>query len=76
MQKGGQWIAWKFVEDLYLMGTKSQGLTTQHRLKYEHVHETSFSNMRVDLATQVSHHIQYLLELEKIGVSIIYIVSM
>ena len=53
IQKGGQWISWKFVEDLYIMGTKSQGLTTQYKLKYEHIYLTSFSKMRVDLAAQV-----------------------
>ena len=53
IQKGGQRISWRFVEDLYIMGTKSQGLTTQHKLKYEHIYLTSFSKMRVDLAAQV-----------------------
>ena len=26
-----------------------------HKLKYEHIHLTSFSKMRVDLAAQVQH---------------------
>ena len=55
IQKGGQWISWKFVEDLYIMGTKSQALTTQYKLKYEHICLTSFSKMRVDLAAQVHY---------------------
>lgn len=41
------------MEDLYIMATKSQGLTTQYKLKYEHIYLTSFSKMRVDLAAQV-----------------------
>ena len=53
-QKGGQRISWKFIEDLYKMATTSMGLTTQHKLKYEHVYLTSFSKMRVDLAAQVT----------------------
>ena len=32
---------------------KASGLTLVPNLKYEHVHFTSFSNMRVDLAAQV-----------------------
>ncbi len=30
------------------------GLTTQHKLKHEHVYLNSFSKMRVDLAAQVN----------------------
>ncbi len=37
------------------MTTKSTGLTTIPKLKYEHVYLTNFSKMRVDLATQVSN---------------------
>ena len=29
------------------------GLSMVHKLKYEHIHLTSFSKMRVDLAAQV-----------------------
>ena len=32
---------------------KASGLTVVANLKYEHVHLTSFSKMRVDLAAQV-----------------------
>ena len=32
-------------------------LTTQHKLKFEHINLTSFSKMRVDLAAQVSMNI-------------------
>ena len=34
---------------------KSQGLTTQYKLKYEHtcIYLTSFSKMRMDLAAQI-----------------------
>ena len=41
------------MEDLYIMGTKSQRLTTQYKLKYEHIYLTSFSKMRMDLAAQI-----------------------
>ena len=43
------------MEDLYVMGSKSQGLTTQHKLKHEHIYLTSFSRMRVDLVAQVNY---------------------
>ena len=71
MQKGGLRISWKFVEDLYIMGTKSQGLTTQQKLKYEHIHLTSFSKVRVDLAAQVS--LKNYLPLESAVVYLLYL---
>ena len=38
---------------LYDLLTETDGLTMLPKLKYEHVHLTPFSKMRVDLATQV-----------------------
>ena len=50
---------WKHLMDLYKKcagaNTRAPGLTILPRLKYEHVHLTSFSKMRVDLAAQVSY---------------------
>lgn len=40
-------------EQLYDV-TESTGLATLPKLKYEHVHLTNFSKMRVDLAAEVS----------------------
>lgn len=58
MQVNGQYIEWKQVEDVYKknndMQIQSQGLSILPKLKREHVHLTSFSRMRVDLAAQVS----------------------
>ena len=58
LQKNGQPISWKFIEDLYLKSTQSGGLSTQHKLKYEHIHLTSYSKM--NLAAQVSTNISHL----------------
>ena len=44
--------------DLYHKNTGAQtdtpGLSVVHKLRYEHIHLTSFLKMRVDLAVQVS----------------------
>ena len=55
MQCQGREISWQHVEALYSrnMGAAS-GLCMLPKLKYEHVHLSSFSKMRVDLATQVA----------------------
>ena len=37
-------------------GGKGSGISMVPKLSYEHVHLTSFSKMRVDLATQVSNN--------------------
>ena len=45
---------WKHLEQLYELDTKAgKGLRLIPKLKYEHLNLTSFSKMRVDLATQV-----------------------
>lgn len=48
-------ISWRHLEELYVRNTgQNSGLVLLPKLKYEHVHLTSFSKMRVDLAAQVS----------------------
>ena len=47
-------ISWQHVVDLYHRNAGTgAGLSMVHKLKYEHIHLTSFSKMRVDLAAQV-----------------------
>ena len=41
--------------------TESPSLAMVHKLKFEHIHLTSFSKMRVDLAAQASHTFVYIL---------------
>lgn len=53
LQFRGHSISWKYIWQLYEIATKAAGVTTMPRLKYEHVHLTPFSKMRVDLAAQV-----------------------
>ena len=57
LQVNGETIEWKHLLDLYNkldhMRKSSCGLTLVPKLKREHVNLTSFSRMRVDLATQV-----------------------
>ena len=55
IQCNGKDIAWKHLEELYLLDTTSgNGLRLVPKLKYEHIHLTTFSKMRVDLAAQVT----------------------
>ena len=49
----GNEISWQHLEKLYLDDTKSDGKRLVPKLKYEHVHLTTFSKMRVDLAAEV-----------------------
>ena len=62
MQKNGQFILWSHLRDLYnklsTVASQSSGLTLVQKLKREHIHLTSFSRMRVDLAAQV--HISFI----------------
>lgn len=53
MQFRGKAISWKYIIQLYEIATKCTGFTTLPKLKFEHVHLSSFSKMRVDLAAQV-----------------------
>ena len=54
VQSDGQTISWKHVTDLYHKDSGKQDTTPRlclvPKLKYEHVHLTSFSKMQVDLA--------------------------
>jgi len=54
VQCNGKPILWKHLEDLYIKDTsEGTGLRKLPKLKYEHIHLTNFSKMRVDLAAQV-----------------------
>ena len=54
----GKKIEWKQLWDLFdklsSMSSRSSGLILAQKLKREHLQLTSYSRMRVDLATQVS----------------------
>ena len=51
----GKHISWKHLENFYESDHgQGTGLAMVPKLKYEHVHLTSFSKMRVDLAAQVN----------------------
>ena len=58
LQCNGKEISWKHLEDLYHKDNganrEAPGLSMVPKLKYEHIHLSSFSKMRVDLAAQVS----------------------
>lgn len=56
LQFNGQRISWKHIEDLYVKTNQSADLTTQPKLRFEHICLTSYSKMRVDLAAQVNKH--------------------
>ena len=54
VQKNGREITWKHLVTLYERDRgKGSGLAMVPRLKFEHIHLSSFSKMRVDLAVQV-----------------------
>lgn len=55
-QNNGRDIAWRHVVNLYYRDQgKASGLAMVQKLKFEHIHLTSFSKMRVDLAAQVGY---------------------
>ena len=55
MQKDGCYISWQHLVSLYNKDKgKGSGLSLVPKLKFEHIHLSSFSRMRVDLAAQVS----------------------
>lgn len=60
LQRNGQFIEWKHLQQLYeklmRMAAQSKGLSLVPKLKEEHISLTSYSWMRVDLAAQVSPH--------------------
>lgn len=52
--RNGKEISWQHLVNLYEGDAgKASGLAMLPKLKYEHIHLTSFSKMRVDLAAQV-----------------------
>ena len=57
IQVNDKTIEWKHLQELHdklsSMAVQSSGLTLIPKLKREHLHLTSFSRMRVDLAAQV-----------------------
>ena len=57
MQCNGKELKWSHISDLYFKNNSalkdSPGLSLVPKLTYEHISLTSFSKMRVDLATQV-----------------------
>ena len=55
MQYDGNYIAWSHLEDLFKQCQADSGLNVLYKLKYEHIHLTSYSKMRVDLAAQVCY---------------------
>ena len=58
LQCNGKEIKWEHLMDLYKRDSgairEAPGLSLVPKLKWEHIHLTSFSKMRVDLAAQVS----------------------
>ena len=55
LQCNGKFISWDHLKSLYLEDTEAgYGTRRLPKLKYEHIHLTSFSKMRVDLAAQVN----------------------
>lgn len=62
MQIRGQDISWQHLTRLYerhcTVKHSAPGLSILPKLKYEHIHLTSYSKMRVDLAAQVSQLIK------------------
>ena len=55
MQCNGKKIEWRHLQELYERDIQGgMGLRLLPKLKYEHIHLSSFSKMRVDLAAQVS----------------------
>ena len=59
----GRDISWRHLEKLYQndkgADRQAPGLAMVPKLKYEHLHLTSFSKMRVDLAAQVVYMYKY-----------------
>ncbi len=55
IQINGQDISWQHLVSLYQK--HQHDLTTQKKLKWEHINLTSYSKMRVDLAAQVANYV-------------------
>ncbi len=60
LQRNSKYIEWRHIRGVYekvhAMATKSSGLSLLPKLTYEHVHLSSMSKMRVDLAAQVGRN--------------------
>ncbi len=54
LQLNGKSICWEHIKQLYYIATETTGLSTVHKLKYEHIFLSGFSKMRVDYAAQVN----------------------
>ena len=52
-QNNGEHILWDHLEELYKQSQAESGLYIGRRLTYEHLHLTSYSKMKVNLAAQV-----------------------
>ena len=51
-------ISWQYLVALYERDTgKATGLAMVPKLKFEHIHLSSFAKMRVDLAAQVCDYV-------------------
>ena len=53
LQLNGKSMSWEHIKQLYHTATETTGLSTVHKLKYEHIYLSGFSKMRVDYAAQV-----------------------
>lgn len=53
LQNNGKHILWDHISHLYEQCQSESGLYVGHRLTYEHIHLSSFSKMKVNLAAQV-----------------------
>ena len=52
-QNNGKFILWEHLTALYEKDRLNSQLSLVPKLRYEHIHLTGFSKMRVDLAAQV-----------------------
>ena len=65
-------VHWQHVVNLYEQDKgKASGLSLVPKLKFEHIHLSSFSKMRVDLAAQVSYMQRESLRWGLVGVQVI-----
>ena len=55
LKNNGKHILWEHLQYLYEHSQASSGLYVGRRLTYEHLHLTSFSKMKVNLAAQVMY---------------------
>ena len=53
-EKWTTYISWQFIDDLYLRSTESRGLSTQHKLKYEHPLKSLLTHVSRSCSTGIS----------------------